>query len=421
MNQEKRLEIGNNIVKLFDDNKILLTKNYRITKTKNRNIEMPVVAFRNYYEETSESEFSRETILTRILLKREGQQHSGNDPIGTGIRTMQDFSFISKCGENYVLTYQFFDWIASEEDFYQYLVNQILEIRDVEEIRSIYNAILCVFNEWIKHGVILDFSGITDEQFLKKVKNKKSRKQYCQFVYENYGFAGDKRKKALPEEGNYCPDVLQRIRTVLLKTELINRLDDNVDGIKQYDLSLKGMKLLEKINVNIGIILKDGNLDECIEVHKMKLDVNDAPKIKRLSKNVKSKKIEKAPTSKTIKDKAKYQANYLCELEMGLNDDEKNRLFIERSTNKNYVEGHHLIPMEYAKMFNYSLDVEANVICLCPSCHRLLHHGLNEERRVFIEKLYSNRIKRLESCKLDETIDEKKLDINRLLELYKIS
>ena len=49
--------------------------------------------------------------------------------------------------------------------------------------------------------------------------------------------------------------------------------------------------------------------------------------------------------------------------------------FKNKSTGLQYVEGHHLIPLSCQKSFNYSLDVEENVVALCPMCHSKLHHA----------------------------------------------
>lgn len=422
MDRELRMEIGENIITLFSKNDFLLKESYRITKTKNRNLSKPIRSFRDYYIKTKETEFSRDTIEKKILLTKSGKEFAGKDPIGTGIRTMQDFSFLDKNGDNYILTYQFFEWVESGIDFNQFVADQLLEIRSVYEIKSIYNAYLCVFSEWIKNGAILDFSGITDDAFVKKIRNKRKRKKYCKFVYENYGFAGDIRKGALPSEGNYCPDVLQRFRTLLLNSNLIQRIDDNEDGIKQYDLSEKGINLLREVNRNIGIIISGEDINQCHGIMVVNEDVNDAPRVKRFIRTGEkcSDKSEKETTSKGIKDKAKKHAGYICELEIDCAPGERNKLFIERSTNQNYVEGHHLIPMEYAKKFKFSLDVEANIVCLCPSCHRKLHHGLDDERKDLIKKIYEKREERLELCKLNQTKDGDPFDVNSLYKLYKI-
>jgi 5-methylcytosine-specific restriction enzyme A len=63
------------------------------------------------------------------------------------------------------------------------------------------------------------------------------------------------------------------------------------------------------------------------------------------------------------------KAGYLCEV------DPSHISFVARTTKKNFVEAHHLIPLQFQEQFAVGLDVVENVIALCPMCHRKLHHG----------------------------------------------
>lgn len=82
-------------------------------------------------------------------------------------------------------------------------------------------------------------------------------------------------------------------------------------------------------------------------------------------------------------------ANYTCEI------NHEHETFIAESTHKQYMEGHHAIPMKNQIFFDVSLDVYANIVCLCPTCHRLLHYGLKEERDKVLNKIYYERAERL--------------------------
>lgn len=57
--------------------------------------------------------------------------------------------------------------------------------------------------------------------------------------------------------------------------------------------------------------------------------------------------------------------------------------------------GHHAIPIKEQGHFDVSLDVYANIICLCPICHRLLHYGVNEDKQKILSKVYHDRAERL--------------------------
>lgn len=98
-------------------------------------------------------------------------------------------------------------------------------------------------------------------------------------------------------------------------------------------------------------------------------------------------------------------AGYLCE------HDPTHTTFIARSTGQAYMEGHHLIPMRYQPQFDCGIDVYANVVCLCPICHRMLHFGRDPERRYAAEQLFDQRSTRL----LNSGIDLSKKDFLELV------
>lgn len=93
--------------------------------------------------------------------------------------------------------------------------------------------------------------------------------------------------------------------------------------------------------------------------------------------------------SSIIKNQAIKAAHYLCEC------DSKHTTFTAKNNNKQYMEAHHLIPLSNQKEFIYSLDVYANIVSLCPVCHRLLHYGIEKEKRDLLESLYKDRYIRL--------------------------
>lgn len=79
------------------------------------------------------------------------------------------------------------------------------------------------------------------------------------------------------------------------------------------------------------------------------------------------------------------KANFLCEIS------NSHPLFKSRTTHQNYVEGHHLIPLKQWDNFLFSLDVEANIVVLCPHCHKMLHHGTKEDIRPLLDLLFQKR------------------------------
>lgn len=105
---------------------------------------------------------------------------------------------------------------------------------------------------------------------------------------------------------------------------------------------------------------------------------------------------------KTLADKAKEKANYLCE------NDPLHKTFLSKKNNKNFVEAHHLIPMEFHTEFQKTIDVIGNIICLCPNCHKLVHNSIKETRDKMLEKLYYKKITQLKECGIEITLEELK-------------
>ncbi len=106
------------------------------------------------------------------------------------------------------------------------------------------------------------------------------------------------------------------------------------------------------------------------------------------------------PTRDRIKIiQSEMACNYNCQI------DYAHKSFIAKANNKPYMEGHHIIPLNQQKDFKYSLDCYANILVLCPNCHRFLHYGLDNEKREKLIIIYENRVERLFNCGIE--IDRK--------------
>ncbi len=134
------------------------------------------------------------------------------------------------------------------------------------------------------------------------------------------------------------------------------------------------------------------------------IKVDDQPKAKPSKVTVNGTKSYKRDSK--VSKKAIVLANYLCEV------DSNHKEFKSKVTKENYVEAHHLIPMEFQGEYDQSIDVEANIISLCASCHKRLHHAEYGEVEKIIENLYNNRIGRLDDCGIQLTME-------KLLSYYK--
>lgn len=71
-----------------------------------------------------------------------------------------------------------------------------------------------------------------------------------------------------------------------------------------------------------------------------------------------------------------------------------------------YMEVHHLIPLEWQSQFSYKLDTRANLVPLCPLCHKLIHYGRIEDKKPILTRLYSERKKALWESGLKIKLEE---------------
>ncbi len=101
-----------------------------------------------------------------------------------------------------------------------------------------------------------------------------------------------------------------------------------------------------------------------------------------------------------VKKQAMQSADYVCEVNPG------HTTFIEKGTDHPYMEGHHAIPMGLQDRFGESLDIYANIVCLCPICHRLMHYGMPCDKKGPLDKIYADRADRLANCGIKLSKDE---------------
>jgi len=91
-------------------------------------------------------------------------------------------------------------------------------------------------------------------------------------------------------------------------------------------------------------------------------------------------------------------------------NDEKHLYFISDSTKKPYVEGHHMIPMEFQEQYwtdkKRNLDCTINLIPLCPHCHRKIHKAVKGERIQIITNIFTKYKKQLETVDSDLTLEK---------------
>ncbi|MFP3321986.1 HNH endonuclease [Planococcus sp. SIMBA_160] len=161
------------------------------------------------------------------------------------------------------------------------------------------------------------------------------------------------------------------------------------------------------------LYLNNKGQDDELEFQELVESLPNPPKGMKINFVTKEKRIESTnriyrtkSRDATVAKNAVAAASYLCEI------DEDHPYFKSKKSKENYVEAHHLIPIYAVDEFEKSIDIEANVISLCPSCHRKLHHAELEEITILLEKLYFERKANLKTCGI-------KLSLERLLRYYR--
>ena len=90
--------------------------------------------------------------------------------------------------------------------------------------------------------------------------------------------------------------------------------------------------------------------------------------------------------------------------------DPSHKLFTSRFTRNPYMEAHHLIPMGLQASFKQPLDTIHNIFCLCPFCHRAVHHAEDSMARNILTNLSQKR----------PILEVYKISVPELLGLYAV-
>lgn len=420
-----------------NESKLIFEDGLRPAKSLTRNIFSCVEKFKNWYLETKRTTVSQKEIEDEICKLSE----TGQSTIADNIRGMIEIKFLTDPDEarNYKFTKEFIQFIYGSIPLEDYIIKKLESICSLDDINMFQNYILATLREGLINGYIVSYpDGYSD--FLTKVPNKEERIKICTDIYLLYGFSS--RGKS-PSDGDYTPNINYRILSTCRQLKLIDvNNDDKYEshGLPKYYLTTNAKMILEKINNNIknkenmsdtiideltktgmvdsenakmivepSIVTVDSNITSGTDNNNVFEDIYDelyiaqsnnldpepllqildlpVPLANKFSKATARRDPQKAANAKVV-------ANYLCEF------DNSHMTFTSKTNNENYVEAHHLVPIQLQSYFLYSLDVESNIVSLCPICHRKIHLATPEEKREIITKLYGSRINRLKECNI---------------------
>lgn len=101
-----------------------------------------------------------------------------------------------------------------------------------------------------------------------------------------------------------------------------------------------------------------------------------------------------------VKNLALKNTNYQCEI------DNTHKTFTQEGSKNQYMEGHHIIYLNKQEFFDINLDDAANILVVCPNCHRKLHYSENSERKLMLEKIYDTRYEKLKNIGIKITKED---------------
>lgn len=162
-----------------------------------------------------------------------------------------------------------------------------------------------------------------------------------------------------------------------ISDDLLKYIEKEFSYCEQF--SMEKLRLFVEDKLNYNDLINNQN-DIFLSDEQIKLLNNRKP---FLEENIKNTRYN------TYSELGKYVLGlkkYKCDI------DENHVSFLTKR-NIPYMEAHHLLPMKYQKEFKtINLDHLENIVCLCPLCHKKIHHGNTKLQKELIHTLY-NKVK----------------------------
>ncbi len=275
---------------------------------------------------------------------------------------------------------------------------------DINSLNTLNFDVIPFFN--IKNlSTDTKFNSLTEyldmSDYLQKINIANS--QYKFLRLENSTLFGDCEKSDLKGEfhKSFCfrfltaifsggNDYNYNIDGVLAK---LPKLDNQFANLKKFVDYANGKVLFQ---IHTAVIPVEDTIDSDDELENLD-DIHRIPE-----RGIDSAGRKRFKTQKKIRDSVLEKANYIC------NCNDSKHFYFESIDLHNYVEGHHVVPMnrqeEYYFDENINLDIPNNIVPLCPNCHCQIHLGSRQARIKIISELYIRNKARLLSFKPNLTL-----------------
>jgi 5-methylcytosine-specific restriction protein A len=227
-------------------------------------------------------------------------------------------------------------------------------------------------------------------------KLKKTLKTVADFTFDKINLKGNSDLAKGYELGNICSKYYS-LNDLPNSNSLINDLQKLIWTYRELK-SLVGKEILE-----IDLVLDEEEFQQRSQ--------SGTVKVPKKGKIPKKKKVNDSTSTTWWRDPdmaytAIFNANFQCE------NNPSHETFKSAVTSKQFVEAHHLIPMEFQDKYEASIDVPENIISLCPNCHRAFHNSIDKIKIELIKKFYRQRTNSLKEREIN-------IEDNKLLEYYK--
>lgn len=204
----------------------------------------------------------------------------------------------------------------------------------------------------------------------------------------------------IPSDKKLISDLKELINEYIKLQKLIS--NRNTDEFNDFILLNSDNKFLDNVEEDTKFTIKAQEI----------IASSSSQQYKLIHKEIIDKPIEapipiiKATGSKTWPRNATIAANSIVHSDYKCTFNNEHFSFTSNRTNKPYMEPHHLIPLSEQANFPVSLDVEANIVSLCSTCHNCVHYGIDKEKFEILYSLFESRKDRLAKCGIQITFND---------------
>lgn len=241
------------------------------------------------------------------------------------------------------------------------------------------------------------YLSIDGKNFLKNIREEKYQEAYISYILQllktKYPNTATKDVKL-----NLFP--YRIMFKLLLEKDNIEQDDfrykipyiKSMEDINNYD-NINGSSYEKIISWTISYLLKWDVL--ITENNIYKINENKFPIIKDILSKIEFEdmffEIETLYQKSELRKKYKRNQNLIKEVISKSNFKcffDSSHITFETNQMENYLEGHHIIPMCFSDSFKFNLDIEENLVPLCPNCHRKIHLSTDKTKKELIKDFY---------------------------------